>query len=166
MKPEFCSKCPNPYYCKGVCRPCYMKVYRQLPDQVEKRKRHHKEHYIAKKADYAARQKKWNALNPEKRRQFTDLGWKKYRETNPKYKELVSFWSRSRQARKEERTPPWADLDKIREIYLNRPKGYHVDHIIPLNGENVSGLHVHYNLQYLPAKENLSKGNKLILDYV
>lgn len=58
------------------------------------------------------------------------------------------------------RTPKWANLEKIREIYQNRKKGYHVDHIIPLQGENVSGLHVENNLQYLTTKQNLSKGNK------
>jgi hypothetical protein len=57
-------------------------------------------------------------------------------------------------------TPLWADLDKIKDIYLNRPEGYHVDHIIPLNGVNVSGLHVENNLQYLTEADNLSKGNK------
>lgn len=37
---------------------------------------------------------------------------------------------------------------------------WHIDHIIPLNGENVSGLHVWNNLQVIPASVNLSKGNK------
>jgi len=65
-----------------------------------------------------------------------------------------------RRASKLSRTPKWANLDKIKEIYLNCPEGYHVDHIIPLQGKLVSGLHVPENLQYLPAHENLSKSNK------
>ena len=58
------------------------------------------------------------------------------------------------------RIPNWANLDKIKEFYFNRPVGYHVDHIIPLNGRKVSGLHVENNLQYLLPKDNLSKGNR------
>ena len=65
-----------------------------------------------------------------------------------------------RKASKIQRTPAWADLEKIKEIYMNCPEGHHVDHIIPLQGETVSGLHVETNLQYLTAEENLRKGNK------
>ena len=59
-------------------------------------------------------------------------------------------------------TPAWADRDAIREIYKNTPEGHHVDHIIPLRGKNVSGLHIAENLQYLPALENMKKGNKIL----
>lgn len=58
------------------------------------------------------------------------------------------------------RTPRWADKKKIVLIYSECPTGSHVDHIIPLNGKNVCGLHVPENLQYLPASENLRKHNK------
>lgn len=49
----------------------------------------------------------------------------------------------------------------IIEIYLNRPKGYEVDHIIPLNHPDVCGLHVPWNFQYLSREENNRKNNKL-----
>jgi len=55
--------------------------------------------------------------------------------------------------------PEWLTEEhkrQIKVIYDNRPEGYHIDHIIPLSK---GGLHVPWNLQALPAKDNLSKGN-------
>ena len=63
-------------------------------------------------------------------------------------------------AAKSLRTPDWRDREKIIDIYRNCPEGSHVDHVVPLRGALVSGLHVHNNLQHLTAKENSSKGNK------
>lgn len=57
-------------------------------------------------------------------------------------------------------TPLWANLDEIKNIYNKCPEGYHVDHIIPLQGDLVCGLHVENNLQYLTIEENLKKSNK------
>jgi hypothetical protein len=66
----------------------------------------------------------------------------------------------ARKARVKLATPKWADLKAISDFYLNCPKGHHVDHISPLHGERVSGLHVIDNLQYLLAIDNLKKSNK------
>jgi hypothetical protein len=65
-----------------------------------------------------------------------------------------------RKQAKENQTPKWVDEKELVDFYKNRPEGYHVDHIIPIKGKLVSGLHCIENLQYLPAKENLSKNNK------
>lgn len=61
------------------------------------------------------------------------------------------------------RTPAWADMNKISEIYrISEQLGpeYTVDHIIPLRGEKVSGLHVPENLAIVTTSENFSKQNR------
>lgn len=66
-------------------------------------------------------------------------------------------------------TPPWACLEKIKEVYRERDRAnqeasedapFHVDHVIPLLGKRVCGLHVHTNLSVIPARQNLRKSNK------
>jgi 5-methylcytosine-specific restriction endonuclease McrA len=87
-----------------------------------------------------------------------------YKQTN---KETILIHANARRKRCRESQPSWADVDRIREVYAltatkTRITGikHHVDHIIPLNGKHVCGLHVHENLQILTKEENLSKGNK------
>ena len=63
-------------------------------------------------------------------------------------------------ANKLKATPPWVDTNKIKEKYLNCPDDHEVDHIVPLKGKNVRGLHVPWNLQYLTPSENRKKSNK------
>lgn len=64
-------------------------------------------------------------------------------------------------------TPPWADRAAIKALYAecmerSRSTGvrHEVDHIVPLKGELVSGLHVHWNLRVITAAENREKSNR------
>lgn len=85
----------------------------------------------------------------------------KRRLADPQYLEKVNDYTKQRYFLRLNRVPPWADQVEIRKIYKEaRAKGMTVDHIIPLRGELVSGLHVHNNLQLLPTSANSSKGNK------
>ena len=74
----------------------------------------------------------------------------------------VNALTAKRRAAKLERTPVWADHLVISMIYEDCPAGHQVDHIYPLQGDTVSGLHVPWNLQYLTASENASKGNRYV----
>lgn len=59
-------------------------------------------------------------------------------------------------------TPKWTDSSAVNSFIDACPSDFHIDHILPLRGESICGLHVLENLQYLPAKENLKKSNKVI----
>lgn len=85
-------------------------------------------------------------------------------------REKEIFRSLKYKLRKIKASPLWLyreQIDQIKSFYdlakecemLTNDK-YHVDHIIPLKGENVCGLHVPWNLQVLPAAINISKGNR------
>ena len=93
----------------------------------------------------------------------------KYKQSNPDlYKTLTSF----RRRRFRDATPPWITRKQkleIRQLYqiaitMTQTTGerYVVDHIIPLQGETVCGLHVPWNLRVTTQEENLKKSNKIL----
>jgi len=121
---------------------------------------------------YENNKEKVNTLNNKyhkENKEKISLQRKEYRKNN---KEKINADSMKRYCNKMQRVPKWLskqDLSKIKNIYLKAQQmkqetgiQYHVDHIIPLQGETVSGLHVPDNLQILTEHENTSKGNTYI----
>jgi 5-methylcytosine-specific restriction endonuclease McrA len=117
----------------------------------------------------------------EKRKAYYDVwdssGYQKaYREQHKaKLAEYIAAWQKKnpdklkaikakRRAAKLCRVPPWqteSERKSIADFYQNCPVGYEVDHVVPLQDREVSGLHILNNLQYLTVAQNRSKGNKL-----
>ena len=130
----------------GACIPCTMKT-RQVWAEANR------EH---------ERERMRRTRDPDKKR----ISYQKWYHKN---KHVCAAIQAARKSAQVKRTPVWADMEKIREFYrearaLTESTGVeiHVDHIYPLKGDLVSGLHCPENLQLLPSRENLSKSNKLI----
>jgi hypothetical protein len=114
---------------------------------------------------------KYKAANPELIKEKGRIYDSSHREeinarTRKYYSAKRNSITAKRRAFKKNATPTWANKDLIECKYLEAKfmewfigEKYHVDHIIPLQSETVCGLHVEYNLQVIPAKENHSKSN-------
>ena len=124
-------------------------------------------HALAKMSEYReAESKRINAFlqnNPDKRKEYS----KKYLENN---RAKINAKLKKRYTAKLSRTPVWLSKEDtwlIEQAYdlaqlRSRIFGFqwHVDHVVPLQGKLVSGLHVPHNLQVIPAWDNRSKSNK------
>ena len=143
-----------------------------------------KKHYNTHKEKILERVKKYYNTNKEKRRAYS----REYRIAHPKkiaeyqkeYDKKYRIDNQAirnashakRRAAKLQQTPAWADVEAIKATYLDcaeinlaaKAAGctakFVVDHIVPLQGKNVSGLHVENNLQIITSTENSRKNNK------
>ena len=123
----------------------------------EKTKQRVKAKYTKNAETLRQKRRDWYYQNIEAARAEAIPRSREWRKNNPGHRNALS---RSYMLTKIKRTPAWANNKAIVEFYKACPKGYHVDHIVPLRGKQVSGLHVENNLQYLPAMENLRKANR------
>lgn len=113
----------------------------------------------------------YHARNPEYRKAYQQsesgkvANRKAVAKWNKAHPETAAANSMLRHASKLLRTPTWANLDAISIWYVVANEfGFEVDHVIPLRGELMSGLHVHTNLQLLTKHENMAKGNSFTVE--
>lgn len=145
--------------------------------------------YHANAEKMRIRRKEWYAKNAVKEREIAKLRSREWRKNNPnkesvhlsktKYKKSNKGMAKAnantakRRTAKMYRTPKWLtpiDYERMENTYKLAAlqtkitgERWHVDHIIPLQGKLVSGLHVPSNLEAVPAKYNIKKSNKHLL---
>lgn len=131
---------------------------------IKRIKQYSSDYYIQNKEAINIKNAKWKELNRDKIKKRNDEYLK---ENQSDYNARTA----KRTAHKLQATPSWLTKEQYNEIKLIYKKAklltietgviHHVDHIIPLQGKTVRGLHVPWNLQILEASENIRKGNKL-----
>lgn len=117
--------------------------------------------YSQKHPEVAAKAgKKWSEKNKVKERERL----RKYQADNPH--KMLARKTKYR-ATQLNATPAWSNASEIVDFYeaarafrIYTGQEYHVDHIVPLQGKTVCGLHVPANLQVLTGSDNISKGNR------
>jgi hypothetical protein len=139
----------------------YIQAWRKAnPEKrLEESRRYRKKHPDVLKA----KTERWIKDNPKRAAAIS-------RKTRLKCRARILANKAKHRASKRNKTPIWVDKEHLwlikqaYELAILRTKQFgflwHVDHIIPLNGKIVSGLHVIENIQVIPAAENLLKNNK------
>jgi hypothetical protein len=167
--------------CRRITSSAYYKKHREreLKRTAERAKTHREETRAAcrrwyernKEAERArkrAQMAEWRK-DPLRREKIVAAS-KRAREKNPNWQKnyfkarpgLKALQHAQRRAVELQACPSWVDKKEIADFYRNRPEGMQVDHIYPLRGKTVCGLHVPWNLQYLTPIENARKNNRLI----
>lgn len=157
---------------KGSCTECQKVEW----TESNKRRTEYFQNYNNSEAGKAAKKKYYEGnkeivkikamTRPNEQRQRYRKAWKL---KNP---QEVKASTKHRRDKHKQATPKWLTQDhkkQIRQLYVDamiasRVTGtpYVVDHIVPLRGDGVCGLHVPWNLQIMTREENLKKSNKLL----
>lgn len=175
-----CRKCGNEIRktASRDCRECAKKKWRDYYyENTEKFREIAKIRYQENREYWSIRNKQYYDNNKDYFREKGSL-WrkdnrnrhlKKLQECKRNRRAHHTAKQNERRARKTNATPVWANEEQINIIYwiaalCSKQTGrkYNVDHVIPLRGKNVCGLHVSENLRVIPARENLMKGNRVI----
>lgn len=116
------------------------------------RKESSRKYYLANKERIDEKNRQWLKNHPTRNSEYM----KNLRKTNPGY---IKTRERLNALKRKQRFIFKYLLSRIEEFYKAAPENTVIDHIIPLQGKIVSGLHVPWNFQYLTVKENNFKRN-------
>jgi hypothetical protein len=131
--------------------------------------------------EYASTQRAWRQTNSDHYREYTrgyrQLNKEKITQYNKAHRlenpHMYAAYDATKRAKRLERYVTWADqiaieaiFEQARTLSVSTGVQHHVDHIYPMLGRTVSGLHVPGNLQILTANENLRKSNKVVHDFL
>ena len=143
-------------YCK-LCQSKKNKAWMQ--ENVIHRSNYEKGYKGARQDHVRETKQKWDAENKEHRSVYRQARKPQYAAHAMKRYVTIKlsqpFWLSESQL-KEIEMFYWLAAD----LKTTCGETYHVDHIVPLQGKNVCGLHVPWNLQILPADVNIRKSNK------
>lgn len=157
------------------CSQCNIeKRKKRYQNNIEQQRETARNYYHSNKQKAASYSKQWQQQNKdyiyEKNKRWRAQNTQKANELNKIWRINNRAYILHKNAMRKKHiklaTPQWADLIAIRRKYelatwCSQIMGnsYHVDHIIPLKGKLVCGLHVCSNLQIIPAADNLKKNN-------
>lgn len=141
------------------------------PDQIRKKREQYeraKEYRRAKaRQHYADNRERQIELTREYRKKNREQILEKNRARYMANPEPAKAAAEKRRAARIQRTVPWSDDEKMNEIYrasreISEITGvpHDVDHVMPMQGRGVSGLHHQDNLLIVPRSVNASKSNK------
>ena len=151
-----------------------------MPRDKENQKRIAREWYLRNRELTKARAKAWAEANPDRRQEILAKNREEHREERNAYNrawfaensDKRAAYEAKRRATLLQRTPQWLtedDLWMIEQAYdLAKARTemlgfeWHVDHVVPLQGKRVSGLHTPSNLAVIPGAENCRKNSRFL----
>lgn len=148
---------------RGHCKDCRRKMVKTYDRGNKVKKSEYNKKYKVENEDLLkVTSREYYAKNREWRLSYLK-GWRK---DNP---DIVAYHGVKRRQKNRQATPKWLTQDQkeqIKVIYehardcnLVGEGSYEVDHIVPIQGEYVCGLHVPWNLQVIPMDINRAKNN-------
>jgi 5-methylcytosine-specific restriction endonuclease McrA len=149
---------------RSVCKKCHRTqnyIYKKTNRKYfeEWNANYHADHYQKNKEEILLKNRAWREANKDLVKEINRAWYEKNYEKN---KDRYFHHAHLRRARLYEQTPKLSKSE-VREIRIlfrwaqEFPGEWHVDHIVPISK---GGKHRLYNLQLIPASQNLSKHNR------